>query len=295
MDYSKSSRLMKIAHRYWFGFQKRGKRNPIVRHIMLFYTHFRKYKWSPYLQDVERFCFFIGHSRSGHSFIGQLLSAHPDMVISHELDAFQFIEPKISKERFYSLVLDRDQHFHFQDRSWTQGEYSVKLPNQWQAKFRKIKVIGDKKGGKTTTRIRNNPRLFDNLASITGVPNVIIYVIRNPYDNITTRHLRRPFFSLEAYCKSHFVNCANSQWIREREKVIDIHYEDFIKYPKKILRMLCKELGVECTKDYLEDCASIVFKKPSITRHKVHWPPELKKYVADEMKKYDFLKRYSFD
>ncbi len=36
--------------------------------------------------DLERFWSFIGYPRSGHSLIGSLINAHPDVVVCHELD-----------------------------------------------------------------------------------------------------------------------------------------------------------------------------------------------------------------
>ena len=41
------------------------------------------------LQSVEAFCIFIGYPRSGHSLLGSLLDAHPEMVIAHELDVLR--------------------------------------------------------------------------------------------------------------------------------------------------------------------------------------------------------------
>ena len=41
------------------------------------------------IDGVERFVLFIGHARSGHSIIGSMMDAHPNMVISHE---FQVLE-----------------------------------------------------------------------------------------------------------------------------------------------------------------------------------------------------------
>ena len=38
---------------------------------------------------VRTFLLFVGHPRSGHSLVGSLLDAHPDVVVSHELDALE--------------------------------------------------------------------------------------------------------------------------------------------------------------------------------------------------------------
>ena len=36
---------------------------------------------------VQTFVLFIGHARSGHSLIGAILDAHPEIIISHEYNA----------------------------------------------------------------------------------------------------------------------------------------------------------------------------------------------------------------
>jgi hypothetical protein len=41
--------------------------------------------------DVGTYCMFIGCPRSGHTLIGAILDAHPNVVIAHELDALKYI------------------------------------------------------------------------------------------------------------------------------------------------------------------------------------------------------------
>ena len=40
------------------------------------------------VNNVEKFVFFVGYARSGHSMIGSVIDAHPDMVIAHEYFLF---------------------------------------------------------------------------------------------------------------------------------------------------------------------------------------------------------------
>ncbi len=42
--------------------------------------------------DVEVFCAFLGHTRSGSSFIGSMLDAHPHMAIPMEVDALRLVQ-----------------------------------------------------------------------------------------------------------------------------------------------------------------------------------------------------------
>ena len=49
------------------------------------------------LDEVERVCLFIGHPRSGHSLVGAMLDAHPDLCIAHELDMLAFLREEAAE------------------------------------------------------------------------------------------------------------------------------------------------------------------------------------------------------
>jgi hypothetical protein len=60
-----------------------------------------------HLSEVERFALFIGYPRSGHSLIGSMLNAHPDMVIAHELGVFDYVNRHFGRTTLYGLILER--------------------------------------------------------------------------------------------------------------------------------------------------------------------------------------------
>ncbi len=80
----------------------------------------------PDFADLEHFCFFIGYSRSGHTLIGTALNAHPEVVISHELDAVRYVRHGFRRAQLFSLILQRDQHFGTMGRTWS--GYTVRDP-----------------------------------------------------------------------------------------------------------------------------------------------------------------------
>jgi len=47
---------------------------------------------------------FVGYPRSGHSVIGSLLNAHPDMVVAHELNALRYVQAGFSRLREYPFL-----------------------------------------------------------------------------------------------------------------------------------------------------------------------------------------------
>ena len=79
----------------------------------------------PPLKDVQRFCFFIGYARSGHSLVGSLLNAHPRMVIAHELDALRYVRMGFSRSQIYALLLEQDERFAAIGRTWSGYDYTV--------------------------------------------------------------------------------------------------------------------------------------------------------------------------
>src|SRR5829696_1667506 len=98
--------------------------------------------------EVERYAMFGGYPRSGHSVIGSLLNAHPDMVVAHELNALRYVQAGFSRLQLFSLLLVSDRKFEAHGRTW--GRYEYRVPGQWQGRWRRLRVIGDKKGGAST-------------------------------------------------------------------------------------------------------------------------------------------------
>ena len=55
--------------------------------------------------ETKYFCLFLGWSRSGHSIVGSVLDAHPNIVITHEYDVLKYYKRnKNSKELFMYLL-----------------------------------------------------------------------------------------------------------------------------------------------------------------------------------------------
>lgn len=135
-------------------------------------------------QNINTYCLFIGYSRSGHSLIGALLNAHPNIVIAHELNDLKYTYLGFRRWQLYHLLLDKAKlGVNPNDKS---GGYNYDVPNQWQGKFTQILVIGDKKGEGTTLKIEDSPLFLQRLRKIINVKIKFIHIIRNPYDNITT-------------------------------------------------------------------------------------------------------------
>ena len=240
---------------------------------------------------------FIGYPRSGHSLVGSLLNAHPEMVIAHELNALKYVADGVSRTMLYSLILEQDKYFASIDRHWTGYDYSI--PNQWQGQFQKIRVIGDKKGAVSSRELEKDPLLIDRLQNLTKTRICIIHIVRNPYDNITTMFNRRKNKNdalFEETIDRYFHRASlNEDIIAEHEdKILTMKHEDFIAQPQSHLNRAGEFLGVTCSDDYLNACAKIVNNTPSRSRSKVQWSAKLIDRVAERIEKISFLKGYTF-
>lgn len=93
------------------------------------------------IREPERFCFFIGYARSGHTLLASLLDAHPDIAISNELDSFRYIDHGFRRRQLYALILWHDEVFGHDKKDFT---YTV--PGGHHGVASRLRVIGDKRG-----------------------------------------------------------------------------------------------------------------------------------------------------
>jgi hypothetical protein len=251
-------------------------------------------KEKPLFQDLESFCLFVASGQSGHSLIGSLLDAHPRVIIAHQLQVLRFLKANFSKWQIFHLLLANSRDAA-PDRSAT--GYSYVVPNQWQGKFEKLQVIGDKSGLVSEAMLRKEPFLLDQLASTVELPLKVIHAIRNPYDNISTI-AKRTGKDLGAAARIYFRCCPTMAELDARlsgDELFHIRNEDLIEKPVETLRALCGFLRVDAPPDYLEASARIVYSKPHKSRNEAPWTPDLIRAVADEMERYAFLEGYSFE
>jgi len=247
-------------------------------------------------EGVESYCMFIGYPRSGHTLIGSLLDAHPEVVVGNELNALRYVRYHFSRDQIYWLLMDNARRFSEQGRWHTDYLYAV--PDQWQGRHRRLRVIGDKRGSGSVKRIRNHPGLYQRLIQLVGVPIRTIHVVRNPFDNISTIFRKNKSKNLGESIDYYFFLTEEVQKLKQimpDQDLLEINHEAFILNPRAHLQQLTTFLGVEATPDYLDACSNIVFSKPHQTRNDVPWTGKLIKSVTDRIQPYPGLAEYSFD
>lgn len=281
------------------------------------------------VNDVQRFVFYVGYARSGHSIVASMMDAHPNMVIAHEYRLFQQLsKPNVDTDRIHLYNQLYKNSYNNAMSGWRsptkdQKGYTLVVNNGWQGAFTTLQVVGDKSGGATSQLFINSPSLFlsalQELRKIVNIPIRVIHVVRNPYDMISTRLLYKDSRLLSSKLKSklsateinkynnviglqnqvnrtfHIFEAAQGIFDSSNLTVLDVHLCDFVNDPSRVLRMICTFLGVECTHEYIESCVDKVYKKQSKTRRLVKWPEEMIEEVELRSRPYSFLWRYSFN
>lgn len=271
--------------------------------LLQYFSSLVKGRINPRLfESIKTYVMFIGYPRSGHTLIGALLDAHPNMIVAHELNALQYIKRGFSKNQVFSLLLSNSRSNAKAGRMCTGYSYSV--PNQFQGRYTDLIVIGDKKGGGSAYLLKENPSLLNIIEQRVGIPVKYIHVYRNPFDNITTwarggNLVKKPVTEkdLELIISKYFATTEMIYQLKKDSKIeiIDIKHEDFIKHPKELLKYLVNKIGLETNEDYLESCGKIVFENPKKTRHSIDWPEHLINLVMQNMAQYPWLADYNFD
>jgi hypothetical protein len=256
---------------------------------------------NPSFADLERFCFFIGYARSGHTLVGAMLDAHPEVVIAHELDAVSCVRHHFTRAQLFALLLERDHRFG--DMGWTWSGYQYEVPGQYQGRYERLRVLGDKRANSAALQLARWPELLDRIRHTVKVPIRVVHVTRNPYDNIATAARRHRFPSTELSVLTQATNwyetsCDAVDRIRrmlEPSELLDIRYESFIEEPKVSLGELCRFVGVEPEASYLDACAGLIWPSAKRTRDDVEWSEEERRGVERLIERHELLGSYTFD
>ncbi|MGH8934732.1 MAG: sulfotransferase family protein [Acidimicrobiia bacterium] len=245
--------------------------------------------------DVEAFVAFVGYERSGSTLLGSLLNAHRHAVISHELNVLRLLEWPFGREQIFSLILEREAQFGIRGRKSAGYQYSV--PNQYQGRFERLQVLGDKRAAATSWQLRTDPSYVGRLRSIVRVPLRLIHTVRNPFDNISTMAARYGW-TLDRAAEMYFRLCEGVAAARSMvtdQEWVEVRHEDLVANPPTTLMGVCDLLGLEIDDGYLTDCSSVVWPDRKKTRLDQPWSEALVGSVHESMAPYPWLNAYSFD
>ena len=268
---------------------------------------------------THSFLQFAGFPRSGHSLIGSLVDAHPDAVVSHELDVLGLLDAGWSQDEIFALIGSQSAAFMDHGRYWNGFAYVV--PNQHNGRSDAPLVIGDKKGDWAVRRMQRDAGLLERLHERITLPCKWLLVVRNPFDNIATMSLRRggaydrlrissPDSSafkaaLKAEAGKSIADSADDAMIDDFRSLcagvrdlqarlpadhwLGVGYEAFARDPAAGLRRILGFLDLEDRGGFVEDAASIVRHGENRSRHSVAWSPDQIARVRDMIEEFDFL------
>ena len=284
------------------------------------------------LDRIKSFVFFVGHARSGHSIVGAILDSHPHIVISHEEDLFNKLVDEYknyNKSQIFntlwhnSYTSARDGLRTHTDVAKKKG-YTLAIDGLYQGTYQfYIDVIGDKRGGLTADMMAKNfniwKSVFLKLKSTISLPMKVVRVIRNPYDNIATIVLMNCRGSIGIQIKdikeSNKTFSCNLPDLVDSEinnyfqlfkgiedakakhnlDIIEIHGQDLIANPKKVISEMCSFLQVTCDDNFLTVCSEKIFPTESKTRHKFKWKNEHISKIKENINRFSNLHRYDFN
>lgn len=248
--------------------------------------------------EVKTYCMFVGYGRSGHSLVGALLDAHPDVALAHELDAARFFRVGFNRNQVYWLILRNERAFTRRGAT-ALVDYKYAVPDQWQGRQRSLRVIGDKKGGRSSRDLRLHPELVDRVRRAVGVPLRVVHVVRNPYDTIATMWRRKGAGADLGERVDHYFALVQTVTDLKRRlqpgEMLDVRHEDLINDPGPTLRSIGRFLDIEMTDDYVVDCASIIFQAPHRSRHDAPWTDDVVARAKAQMERFELLSGYAFD
>ena len=107
-----------------------------------------------------------------------------------------------------------------------------------------LKVIGDKKGGKTSKILidPSNMRKLEVISQLVQVPMKFIHVVRNPFDNISTMTLRKAHQRNAARREGFKVSCFLSVSLIKMSSpapLPDLYFDSFSYPVAPIVSIVC--------------------------------------------------------
>lgn len=249
---------------------------------------------------LRTYCLFVGHPRSGSTLLGSLLDAHPDALIAHEARIFKWLDQGWGRTPLLGHLLRRERWFVQRGQQWSGYDYRV--PGQWQGRWRRLSVIGDKQAGHTAAALANDPGFTARLRARLRLEVRALNVVRNPYDNLATIQRRRPDQGLPAIPLGHLIDeyfdrAAAIDDLRADPavSVLDVYHERLVDDPRGQLEAVCRHLDLEPEPGFLDACSQIVFRSPRRSRDSIGWTAGDIDAVARRSAAIDFLSAYTYD
>jgi len=251
-----------------------------------------------FFESLKFFCMFIGYPYSGHSLVGSIIDAHPNAVVSHELHVGKLLKKGLTKEQIFTMIVLNSFKFAQKGRTW--NNYSYAIPGEWNGRFKKLLVIGDKKGGRSSRFFSRKEEIFQAIGERVNLPVKYIHVMRNPFDMMSTiiKKTQNPITT----CNRIAINkCIEriEQVDKIRKSIIeanwhDMYHEQILANPEESITSLFKFLELDVPDGFIENCRKVIFSTPHKSRFDISWTEEDIAFVTGELARFDQFSCYSY-
>jgi hypothetical protein len=249
--------------------------------------------------QVEVLCVFIGHVKSGGSLLGSMLDAHPEALVSDEVDLLRYLEAGFGREQLCHLVEKGSRREAMKGRVTARrlDPYSLAVPGSSQGRATCVRVLGDVRAGPTTRRLGEHPDLLDRLERTMAPTQVrFVHVVRDPFDPISAmvRRGQRTFSNAIADYTAQCERLLHLRGVIPAERLLTVRYESFTRDPVGGLTEVCGFLGLEPHASYLAACAAVVQGDRAGERTSVDWSEESIGSVEALIETVPFLSGYAW-
>lgn len=279
--------------------------------------------------NLQSFVQFMGYPRSGHTLIAMLLDAHPDVVLSNEINILKKWHDKFDTPLELEMLIVNKVLSRYDDRRVKKpkkhaknevGHYNYRVPGAWQGRWRCLRVIGDKKGSSTTAGLQRDwngtVAKFDWLRANVGVPVKLFHVIRNPFDNIATM-IGRGLNVRTHNASDHLSLLADAwddKWMSRVERwiglfttnmqfartlspadVLHVHDYQLLRNATHETQRWCRFLDLDCPPRYSAAVERILYRSPWRSRHRIPWSSRAKRRIEEVIRSHEILGGYTFD
>jgi len=242
--------------------------------------------------DTSCLVIFLGNPRSGTTLIRSILDAHPDIVISNEVNILRLLLKGYDWDSVVNNVILNARDFR-RNPIWNDYNYIIDyhISDKREAN---PKIIGDKKAGQTTQTILDNPQIIQELIAWAPIPVKVIHCYRDPLDVIATKVINNKkdiLWNIFKYFE--YEQCVlKTVSLIGHENYHAVCHEEFIEQPTRKISALLNFLSITESKDYSEACKKVVSKRPIKSRHKIIYSDKELKSIRTSSLLFDHLKNY---
>lgn len=243
---------------------------------------------------LKCFVLIVGNARSGSTLLGSILDAHPNAIVANETSASANFWRGLNRHDILDEIYFNSIKNRISGRMSEGYEYSIQ-----QKVFDEsdIFVMGDKVWNPATLLLHGKYALLGSLEELVEAPIKIIHPIRNPFDVISTMHMRSKA-PIPDRILWYFMHCDAVWAIRDhcqKATFMDVYHEKLILSPDQIISDICDFVGVQSKVDHIESCKSLLFNEPKQTRFNNTWDKKDKEDIVNRMSQYVFLEQYALE